>query len=325
MSKDETNEVEAAFVWIPGQGIDEAASLRLRHRYPRPSQPMGEAWFMGKERGTFGELPKREAVDLSWSELSFPLFEAMTGAQNFGDLKQERNEWESWFFYYLAHYTSPQHFDANPMWVTGFVLFFPDSRHVREHDSQFLPDVLATLGRVILEPRFWTKGEINITREVDDTSSTRYLFCDYQTTNDLFSASMFMCWKYLHPEQIETWFGSVLEVQSAHWRAQLLLWLLGVWPLLNREATLITQLKGRKPNVQWEDSWLLDGFYNGYPHNPEPEAFLHEENIEALRNAIQKHITLELFFTWLDSFEQNEHLHYQVLGLSELFFEKFIA
>lgn len=47
----------ASFRWVPGRGPDSDAIARLRQAFPKPPQPMGEAWFMGAD-WTFDELPE---------------------------------------------------------------------------------------------------------------------------------------------------------------------------------------------------------------------------------------------------------------------------
>lgn len=319
MSKKVTN-AAMPFVWFPGQGIDEAASQRLCSR-GRPTLPMGEAWFMGGERAMFTELLDCEASELP--RIDHYLSVILSGTKIFGTLDfAPRREWESWFRYFLAHFNAPNNFDGDSTFISGLMIFYPEADKLRKYEPQTLHDILATVGRVILEPKFWTKGEINITHEAEKIGS-RYLFCDYQNTNDLFSASMFLCWKYLRPEQIETWFQSVLDIESAGWRAQVMVWLLGAHSFLNGAITQPAQLKKRKPDITWTYSDYLDGFYEGYPHADEAAPFLKPENIVAMQSAIEKLVTPALFFQWLDSFAQHDYLRYQVLGVSEQFFETF--
>jgi hypothetical protein len=324
----QNEETSTPFVWILGQGINAEASLRLQHRHSRPSQPMGEAWFMGDERRMFTHLLECEATELSVSEVYDCFFEMLGGVRSFGTLDfLPRREWESWFPYFLAQFTSPQHIAQKHGWtstlISGVMTFYPDADKLREHNPQFCSDVLSTLGRVLMESCFWTNGEINVRHELHQIKSPRFLSWGYYEVSDLFSASMFLCWKYLRAEQIETWFGSVLDIESVHWRAQLLMWLLGAQAFFNGEVTQPCELEGRKPDISWAESEYLNGFYEGHPRRDEPDEFLKAENIGALRSAVEKLVTPELFFSWLDSFAKSNSLQSKLLEMPDQFFETF--
>lgn len=163
MNKNE--DVAGAYVWIPGQGIDASASRRLRERYPRPTQPMGKAWFIGETRKMYPEMLDCEAPQLE--NVNQYLFEILSGVKCFGTLDFEpRYVWESWFLYFLAQCTTPQNFDSDSTLISGLMICCPDVDKMREREPQFLADVLATSGRVLLEPQFWTNGEININHDI---------------------------------------------------------------------------------------------------------------------------------------------------------------
>ena len=42
--------LHADFCWVPGVAPDEDARQRLTENFPKPNEPMGEAWFMSNER-----------------------------------------------------------------------------------------------------------------------------------------------------------------------------------------------------------------------------------------------------------------------------------
>ena len=85
------------FEWQPGAGIDSRALARLRANLPRPAQPMGEAWFMGKERRLFHEL-QGDLDALCVSQLQAPLGEIASGTSSFGP----RDEWREWYHHLLG-------------------------------------------------------------------------------------------------------------------------------------------------------------------------------------------------------------------------------
>ncbi len=79
------------FFWRPGIGIDATALARLKSHFPRPKEPMGEAWFMGTERRIFHEL-EGNIAELSARDLQAPLAEIATGTSSFGPYA----EWSAW-------------------------------------------------------------------------------------------------------------------------------------------------------------------------------------------------------------------------------------
>ncbi len=84
------------FLWIPGQGIDRLALARLRSHFPQPSEPMGEAWFMGERRMftyLLGDLDR-----LPVEALQEPLAELASGTGSFGP----QAEWQAWYPYLLG-------------------------------------------------------------------------------------------------------------------------------------------------------------------------------------------------------------------------------
>src|SRR5687767_8541954 len=80
------------YLWIPGRGIDLTALQRMRSQFPKPSKPMGEAWFMGEERRMFTVLLPH-LNDISTFDMQTPLTEIASGFSCFGPLE----EWSDWY------------------------------------------------------------------------------------------------------------------------------------------------------------------------------------------------------------------------------------
>lgn len=85
------------FFWRPGEGCDTDALTRLRRAFPRPREPMGEAWFMSETRGMFPEL-LGDLTTLPLDQIQTPLFEIASGTRAFGEM----DEWTQWYHYILA-------------------------------------------------------------------------------------------------------------------------------------------------------------------------------------------------------------------------------
>jgi hypothetical protein len=86
------------FEWIPGRGPDAAALARLCSAFPRPTPPMGEAWFMGAERKIFDHLLDQDAERVPLPQLEQALVEIASGPINMMWLQ----EWHDWFHYLLG-------------------------------------------------------------------------------------------------------------------------------------------------------------------------------------------------------------------------------
>ena len=81
-----------AFNWEPGEGVSADRLDRMRLHKRKPLKPMGEAWFMGKERRVFTEL-ENNISDLPVNLLHQILNEIGAGVASFG----LRDEWGEWF------------------------------------------------------------------------------------------------------------------------------------------------------------------------------------------------------------------------------------
>jgi hypothetical protein len=87
----------APLLWIPGDGIDTAALARMRSHFPKPKEPMGEAWFMCDDRRMYTELlGDLDALDAR--TLKEPLAEIAGGTGSFGP----HREWQVWFHHLLG-------------------------------------------------------------------------------------------------------------------------------------------------------------------------------------------------------------------------------
>jgi hypothetical protein len=244
------------FTWQPGIGIDAVALARLRSHFARPEKPMGEAWFMGEKRRMFDEL-LGDIDGLSAWDLKQVLTEIASGTSSFGPLK----EWHDWYHYLLGRLLPRAHesFVSSLLesLITGFMAIYPNGIHAPPY-PQFHDDVLLTLGRCMMEPSCWDGDDIEIGAFLHRSDRNPNRIWGWSWASGDFSASMFFCLKYLPPARIGEWFASVLAIPSPHWRAQVIVWLVGAHPFLSGKLAWMSQLdSGVDPWIHWEWSHCL--------------------------------------------------------------------
>lgn len=245
------------FLWQPGDGPDAAALSRLRSAFLRPAQPMGEAWFMSEERRMFTEL-NGDLAQLNVCQLQEPLNEIASGTSSFGPFK----EWHEWFHYLLGHLIPRCHeayvSSLLESLITGFIALYPNGIH-RPPYPQFQEDVPLTLGRCMMDRECWNGEEIVMGTLLHRSNrNPNQVWCWWNASGD-FSSSLYFCLKYLPADLIHGWFSSVLAIQSPHWRAQVIAWLVGSYDMLHGTVKWPSewQLEAR-PWVRWEWSHCLN-------------------------------------------------------------------
>ena len=119
-----------------------------------------------------------------------------------------------------------------------------------------------------------------------------------------FSASLYFCLKYLPPTCIAQWLRSVLAIDSPHWRAQLIVWLVGSNDMLQGRMLWPSELDAcAYPSVTWEYSHglrpdLAKMDESGVPAMP---AFLSDAARDAVLSVVRSHFTDTVFLEWLES------------------------
>ena len=319
-------EAPQEFIWTPSVGPDAQASARLRASFPKPRHPMGEAWFMGKRR-MYTELMEQDLEDLPIQYFQNVLEELFRGACGFGLIQ----EWDDWYHFLLPRLLSrsfEKSYSEYPLeyLISAFMAVHPD--RVREDAGNYLhhrypalrQDVLVTLGRSMMAPELWESGEIVPGRALHPAPlPPAETFWAWSTVSGDFSASMFFCLKYLEPDEIDPWLQSVFRIESSYWRAQLLVWLLGIKPLLDSETMQSGQLSDE---LLWEPSYTL-----GYYHRNADTPFLlaSEANRRAFRGSLSRRLTAPLFLEWIDSFARVVYLEGELGNLPDQFVDTFLS
>jgi hypothetical protein len=313
--------VRPTYEWNPGQGPDPASLERMSRAFPMPKVPMGEAWFMGETRRMFPQLAG-DIHGLSTRELHEALEEIASGVTCFGPLE----EWTKWYHYLLPRLVPRAHEgyfrDLSEMLVTGFMSQHPDGLAAEPYPG-FREDALATLGRAIMAPEAWPGGKLDLEITLDKQYAPGAGRLLWDEVSGKLSASLFFCVKYLEADAIEPWFRSVTCIASPHWRAQVMVWLVGAHGLLTGRTPNPKALgENDWPQVEWDWSHCLGGNYTGEHTGAEPGSeFLPAENRRRLLAAGHRLVAEGALLEWVDSFAADPQLVEELLSLPERCFD----
>lgn len=270
----------STFRWVPGQGPDSAALRRMTSAFPKPKKAMGEAWFM-RERTMFPEM-LGNLEELTNEQIWAPLEEMASGPSCFGQLQ----EWTEWFHYLVANLLTrewrPSVYDPAGLLITCFMAQHPYSDGPVPY-SAFSSDALATLGQYHMSPYFWHEGTVDIERclhKYETVDGTR----EWYNCAGSLSASLFFCLKYLPEAGVAPWFKSVIAIKDFYWIEQIIVWLIGAYPLFTSPNGQPANFADCGPyRVSWDWSHALTGNYSGNLEEPVVRVpFLPKANTKAL-------------------------------------------
>ncbi len=308
------------FLWTPGQGVDPLALGRLRAHFPRPAEPLGEAWFMGEDRRVFPELLGKLG-EMSTRDLQDALAEIATGISAFGPME----EWRDWYHYLLGALL-PRHHEASFSYLleslmTGFMAIYPNGIE-REPYAGFREDVLLTLGRCMLDSMCWTGSDIAIGKVLRQSNDKPHgLWGWWDASGDL-ASSMFFCLKYLPAPSVEPWLHSVFAIPSPHWRAQVMVWLVGAHGMLNHAIRWPSEFSPEaRPSIGWEWSHCLDARMaaaGGSGAPPVPALIPEAARISAL-GAVRAYFSENRFLEWLESISAVPYLEAELAEIPSTF------
>lgn len=289
-----------SYLWIPGQGPDATALARMGKAFPRPAEPMGEAWFMGTDREMFPEL-FGDLETLADDRIQHALEEIASGCSSFGPLE----EWVEWYGFLLPRLIQREwaltYYQPAERLFTAFMALHPAPDSPLPYQN-YRTDALATLGQHIMSPRFWPDGQLDAENCLSKWTGPTGI-AGWARAGNLLSASLFFCIKYLPERHVDRWFRSALAVSDRHWRVQMIAWLVGAYPLLAGDIQQPSKFGERAQfGVQWDWSHVLDGHYSGNYEEPIHRIpFLPAENCDAIVK-IAREIDIELFLqhVWSD-------------------------
>jgi hypothetical protein len=310
------------FIWRPSQGIDAAALARLAEHFPCPKAPMGEAWFMGETRDLYSDL-MGDLDELPAESFRKPLYEIGSGYSAFGPM----DEWHDWYHYLLPR-TLPRALDGTlstslvESLVTGFMAIYPNGVYSAPYKS-FGEDVLLTLGRCLMQANCWDGDQIVVGELLHrDNNNPARVWCWWDVSGD-FGSSMLFCLKYLPEELVAGWLRSVLAIPSPHWRAQVIVWAVGMsdmladrirWP---SEWNVSADLK-----MSWEGAWCLRSELATQDKSGATPmmSLLPAAARESALHVFKAHFSEDVFLDWIESIDEVDYLRNE-LGQIPVTFE----
>lgn len=291
-----------------------------------PAEPMGEAWFMGEERHQFHNL-YGDLSSLPVDEIKRPLEEIVSGTSAFGHLK----EWSDWYHYLLPALLSRSH-ERHVDYLLEYLISGFVTQHPKGLDDEpyagYTELVLDTLGRCIMDEHCWNGEEIALGKMLwPNNRNPNKVWCWWNASGD-FSASMFLCLKYLPSEAVKSWLPSVLRIAAPHWRAQVMVWLVGANDILKGQLSQPSEFpEGARPSVAWAWSHAITGNY-GEEYTSKgmtPPSFLPRENCEAALELTTRFFTIETYDTWLSSMANFDYLTNELGEIPEAFTDLYVS
>jgi hypothetical protein len=308
------------FVWQPGRGMDSAALARLCKQFPRPEEPMGEAWFMGGDRRIYHEL-KGDLDTLDVQLLVEVLREISGGNTSFGSFQ----EWTEWFHYLLGRLLPRAHEEfVAPLLeslMTSFFAVYLDGIAEPPYKG-FEVDVMDTLGQCMMEPQCWSGKDVMLpSLRRNSYGHPERCWFDRDASGDL-SASLFFCLKYLTHEQIGGWLQSVLDIDAPVWRVQVMTWLVGAHGMLSGEVRWPEEFKiGASPGIDWEWSHCLRPSLDIHHRSASamPVAFLPHANRSKALTYLHTYFTEDRFLNWLSGIDSDPALSQSLYDMPDTF------
>ncbi|WP_337266737.1 hypothetical protein [Oryzifoliimicrobium ureilyticus] len=304
-------------LWRPGRGPDLAALARMCSAFPRPEEPMGEAWFMGETRHMFTNLMNDIDV-LSVKDVEKPLEEIASGTASFG----QSAEWRDWFLYLLPRLVpraNEQYVSSlNELLVTALMSQYPSGTIAPAYPT-FQEDVLITLGRTIMDQSCWQDGRVVLGRLLHRHNRWQNGRWGWDRTSGDFSAGMFFYLKYLPTDYIQAWIESVLEIDCPYWRAQVVVWFVGAFDVLMGEFHQPSDFPDSS-DVQWNWSFCL----RGADTSSGLTRYFPEENCLTVLQSLAAKIDPENFQQWIAGFAIESDLKAELKDLPDCFRELYL-
>jgi hypothetical protein len=303
------------FIWKPGHGYSAEAAGRLTGHFKQPKELMGEAWFMGDKRKMYPEL-RGDLAAIKAADMQSVIREIYSGTTSFG----QRPEWDEWYHYLLPRLIQ-RHREA---WVDSlleyligaFFALHPEALDDTPYRG-FRHDCFETLGLCIMDPACWQEGRIRIGTFLHRGNNNPAKYWGWDKVSGDFSASAFFCAKYLHPQQIEQWLRSMLEISDPHWAAQVMVWLAGAHTVFTGEVLQPADFRSR-PNIEWGWSHSIRGNYWDGEKSTTYD-FLPTENRAEILRVLKNELNQEQFFAWLDMIKPYPYLESELNELPSLF------
>jgi len=268
----------------------------------------------------FEELRGDLSLLTAW-QLQTPLNEIASGTSSFGPLE----EWQLWYHYLLGHLVPRCHeaFVSTLLesLITGFLALYPNGV-LHEPYRGFHSDALNTLGRCMMDQRCWQAGDIVVGTILHRSNNNpNKVWCWWDASGDL-SASLHFCLKYLPDHCVREWYLSVLSIPSAHWRAQLLAWLVGAHDTLQGTVRWPSEWQVEaRPSISWEWSHCLRPELATTDRSGEVavSALLPAASCQTVLEVTLAHFTEDVYLTWLESLRPYPYLEAELAEIPSVF------
>jgi hypothetical protein len=298
-------DIPHTFAWHPGEGPLPACAARMRERIRKPTEPMGEAWFMGEKRRMYTEL-SGDLEALPEDALTKPLFEIASGTGSFGPMP----EWDLWCRYLvarLAHGHGAGSFsDLYPALVTAFLVVHPQG--IDEMYGGYGDDVRHTLGHWLMHPARWRDGRLALAPPEGQGSGWQW----YRAGHEL-SVAMFFCAKTVPEEELGAWLDSAFAIDCPLWLTQLVWWFVGADALLAGRVAQVARLADDGgSDILWMDAHTLHGRYATGIKAADLPPFLSPARRAALVAAVCRNVDEARYFAWLDAIKPYETLQWEL-------------
>ena len=281
---------------------------------------MGEAWFMGDDRQMYPQL-LGDLDRLSTEELQEFLAEIASGTSSFGPVA----EWDTWYHYLLGALVPRSH-----EWhfsylleslMTGFMAMYPNGV-VREPYKGFHKDALLTLGRSIMDCECWSGPDVAIGKVLHHSNDNPNQVWGWWDASGDLSSSMFFCLKYLPESAVEPWLRSVLDIPSPHWRAQVMVWLVGAHELLNGAVRWPSEFSLKAhPDIGWEWSHCLRSEMAAADESGATPAatFIPHGSRTAAQHVVRSYFGDDAFLDWLECISAVPYLQAELAAIPSTF------
>lgn len=295
-----------AFIWqLPYRPPDSAALERMRRHFPKPSEPMPYAWFMGSI-SFFTGLAETPPEKLNENDLMEPFLEIAAGLTLFPQVDYVTT-WKAWFKYLLPYALEIVNSKKDTSWyppilsemITALMSVYP--QHIVEEYEGFRDDVVYSLGTRIF-PQVLSRDDPHpgdaslynpVFNDIWDFSNTPDM--EHPGTHEEFSLPIIFCLKYLRPVEIDSWVKSFVEIESPQWHLAVMTWWLA-WDKFLRLAQNWPQ-DGNIECLLDEETGLLDRVINHYPFASIDDFIAHENRI-AFHEALSRYLTRNIFQAW---------------------------
>jgi hypothetical protein len=192
----------------------------------------------------------------------------------------------------------------------------------REPYKGFRDDALLTLGRCMMDGECWDGSNIalgRILRRSDNNPNRVWVWWD--ASGD-FTASMFFCLKYLPESLVAPWLRSMLEITSPHWRAQVIVWMVGAHDILNGAVKWPSEFReDARPSVAWEWSHCLRPELAAADDSGSAPtvAFIPEGSRSQALQTFQSYFVEEVYLDWLTSISTVPYLEAELVEIPAAF------